>query len=160
MAPQAILAIDQGTTNTKAILIDESGQVVARAARPLAVSYPQPAWVEQDPRALWQSVVEAVGECLTGQPTPAAIGVSNQRESVVLWERATGEPLGPVVVWQCQQGAALCRKLTAAGHEPAIRAHTALPSIPCFRPARCAGSLTTRRMAWRAEAGELLSRDD
>ncbi|MEZ4675750.1 MAG: glycerol kinase GlpK [Caldilineaceae bacterium] len=156
MAPQAILAIDQGTTNTKAILIDESGQVVARAARPLAVSYPQPAWVEQDPRALWQSVVEAVGECLTGQPTPAAIGVSNQRESVVLWERATGEPLGPVVVWQCQRGAALCRKLTAAGHEPAIRARTGLTVDPMFSASKMRWLLdhTPNGLA-RAEAGEL-----
>ncbi|MCB0186002.1 MAG: glycerol kinase GlpK, partial [Caldilineaceae bacterium] len=125
-------------------------------ARPLAVSYPQPAWVEQDPRALWQSVVEAVGECLGGHATPAAIGVSNQRESVVLWERATGEPLGPVVVWQCQRGAALCRELTAAGHEPAIRARTGLTIDPMFSASKMRWLLdhTPDGLA-RAQAGEL-----
>ncbi|MCB0085335.1 MAG: glycerol kinase, partial [Caldilineaceae bacterium] len=156
MAPQTILAIDQGTTNTKAILVDETGKVLARAARPLAVSYPQPAWVEQDPRALWQSVLDAVGECLAGQSTPVAIGVSNQRESVVLWERATGEPLGPVVVWQCQRGAALCRALTAAGHEPEIRARTGLTVDPMFAASKMRWLLDhTPNGLVRAQAEEL-----
>jgi glycerol kinase len=82
-----ILAIDQGTTNTKAILVDHTGQVIRRASQPLAVSYPQPAWVEQDPRAIWQSVQMVIDECLQDDPTLAAVALSNQRESVVLWER-------------------------------------------------------------------------
>lgn len=156
MAPQTILAIDQGTTNTKAILVDENGQILSRAARPLSVSYPQPAWVEQDPRALWQTVQTAIAACLIGQEPPTAIGVSNQRESVVLWERATGEPLGPVVVWQCQRGAALCRELTAAGHEPDIRARTGLTVDPMFSASKMRWLLdhTPNGLA-RAEAGEL-----
>ncbi|MEZ4658954.1 MAG: glycerol kinase GlpK [Caldilineaceae bacterium] len=156
MAPQTILAIDQGTTNTKAILVDENGRVLARASQSLSVSYPQPAWVEQDPRALWQTVQAAVAECLAGQAAPTAIGVSNQRESVVLWERATGKPIGPVVVWQCQRGAALCRELTAAGLEPDIRARTGLTIDPMFSASKMRWLLDhTPNGQARAAAGEL-----
>ena len=72
-----ILAIDQGTTNTKALLVDEAGRVVRRASRPVSISYPKPAWVEQDPQALWQSTQEAIEECLqaAGQPELAAVAV-------------------------------------------------------------------------------------
>src|SRR5262245_31178496 len=96
MAPERgnILAIDQGTTNTKVLLVDPGGTVVAQASRPLTQSYPQPAWVEQDAGAIWRSVREAIDECLgsTGpelakDPSLAAIAVTNQRESVMLWER-------------------------------------------------------------------------
>ena len=103
----AILAIDQGTTNTKALLIDARGQVVAQAAEPLAQYYPHPAWVEQDADAIWQSVRAAIDACLAAAPDLplAAIAISNQRESAVLWERQSGRPLGPVVVWQCRRTA-------------------------------------------------------
>lgn len=156
MAPQTILAIDQGTTNTKAILVAETGQVLARASRPLSVSYPQPAWVEQDPRSLWQTVQAAVAECLADQATPRAIGISNQRESVVLWERATGEPVGPVAVWQCQRGAALCRQLNAAGLESDIRARTGLTIDPMFSASKMRWLIDhTANGPDRAAAGEL-----
>ncbi len=82
-----ILAIDQGTTNTKVLLVNPSGNVIARAARPLRQSFPQPAWFEQDATAIWQSVREAIDECLAAvaEPRPTAIALTNQRESVVLW---------------------------------------------------------------------------
>jgi glycerol kinase len=121
-----ILAIDQGTTNTKAILVGQAGQVLRRASQPLSVGYPQPAWVEQDPLAIWQTVQAVIDECLSDNPTLAAIAVTNQRESVVLWERATGQPVGPCVVWQCQRGAALCQELKAKGLEPLVRQRTGL----------------------------------
>lgn len=156
MAPQLLLAIDQGTTNTKAILVDVNGAVIKRAARPLAVSYPQPAWVEQDPLALWQSVRDAVDECLSDMPTPLAVAVTNQRESVVLWERKTGQPVGPCAIWQCQRGAALCQALSAQGLEATIRAKSGLTIDPMF---------SASKMRWlldhvvdgqaRAAAGEL-----
>src|SRR5271165_3937188 len=97
-----ILAIDQGTTNTKALLMDRSGNVRARSSRSLAIGFPQPGWVEQDARELWNSVVEVASDCLEQAPGTkiAAIGVSNQRESVVVWDRKTGEPAGPCIVWQ------------------------------------------------------------
>src|ERR1044071_10306746 len=97
-----ILAIDQGTTNTKVLLIDARGVAVAQAARPLTQRYPPPAWVEQDADAIWQSVREAIDECLRAiaDPRLAAIAITNQRESVTVWERTSGRPLGPVVIWQ------------------------------------------------------------
>lgn len=121
-----ILAIDQGTTNTKAILVDSSGRVGRRASHPLSVSYPQPAWVEQDPMALWQSVQVVIDECLQDNPALAAIALTNQRESVVLWDRETGRPVGPCVIWQCQRGAALCQELKAKGLEPLVHSRTGL----------------------------------
>lgn len=121
-----ILAIDQGTTNTKAILVDRAGRVIRQASRPLSVSYPQPAWVEQDAWAIWQSVQAVIDECLSDNPPLAAIAVTNQRESVVLWERATGQPVGPCVIWQCQRGATLCQELKATGLEPLVRQRTGL----------------------------------
>ena len=96
MSERVVLAIDQGTTNTKALLVDEGGRIVARASRPLTPTYPQPAWVEQDAGEIWRSVRECVDEVLEACPDvdPIAVGISNQRESVVGWERKTGE-LGP-----------------------------------------------------------------
>jgi len=110
-----LLAIDQGTTNSKALLVDDAGQIVARASAPLDIRYPRPAWVEQDPLAIWGSVRQAMDACLSqaGRPALAAVAVSNQRETVMIWERATGQPLGPAVSWQCQRGAPFCEALRA-----------------------------------------------
>lgn len=156
MAPQCLLAIDQGTTNTKAILVDEAGSVIRRASRPLAVSYPQTAWVEQDPLALWQSVQDAVDECLQGAPALAAVAVTNQRESVVLWERASGQPFGPCVIWQCQRGAAFCAELRAQGLEPTLRERTGLTIDPMFSASKMRWLLhNTPNGVERAAAGEL-----
>lgn len=152
----SILAIDQGTTNTKAILVDKNGAVAARASRPLNVSYPQPAWVEQDPLALWQSVQEAVDECFQDAPSLAAVAVTNQRESVVLWERATGRPLGPCVVWQCQRGADFCHELAAQRLEPTLRERTGLTIDPMFSASKMRWLLdNTADGRRRAEDGEL-----
>jgi glycerol kinase len=129
-----ILSVDQGTTNTKALLVDPTGSVRARASRPLLISFPQPGWVEQDPRDLWRSVVEAAGECLAqaGGAEIAAIGISNQRESVVVWDRRTGEPAGPCVVWQCRRTSSFCDELRERDVEPAIRQRSGLPVDPLF----------------------------
>lgn len=152
-----ILAIDQGTTNTKVLLVDGTGQVIGRASRPLQVSYPQPAWVEQDPAALWQSVREAIDNCLqASQRSPAAVAVTNQRESVVLWERASGQPVGPCVVWQCQRGADFCRELAARDIEPMLRRRTGLTIDPMFSASKMRWLLdNTPGSRRRAEAGEL-----
>src|SRR5512132_2225264 len=115
-----ILAIDQGTTNTKALIIDQAGKIIASAARPLTQSYPHPAWVEQDALAIWQSVREAIDDVLAaaGDPSLAAIAISNQREAIMLWQRTNGAPLGPVVSWQCHRSAPFCEELRARGLEP------------------------------------------
>jgi glycerol kinase len=129
-----VLAIDQGTTNTKAILVDPCGGIVASASRPVAIRFPQPAWVEQDARVLWSSVADAAAECLAkaGNVRPAAIGISNQRESVVAWDRRTGEPVGPCVVWQCRRTAPFCAALREAGHEELLQRRTGLAIDPLF----------------------------
>lgn len=151
-----ILAIDQGTTNTKAILVANTGQVLRRSSQPLAVSYPQPAWVEQDPLAIWQSVQAVIDECLQDNPALAAIAVSNQRESVVLWERETGLPVGPCVIWQCQRGAALCQKLKAQGLESLVHQRTGLTLDPMFSASKMHWLLEHTADGFnRASAGEL-----
>jgi len=129
-----ILAIDQGTTNTKVLAVDDGGQILARASRPVSISYPRPGWVEQDPDALWRSVEEAIEECLgsTSGDSPAAVAVTNQRETVMVWERATGRPAGPCVVWQCNRGAEFCDQLRGHGLEETIRGRTGLTIDPMF----------------------------
>ncbi len=134
MKRKFVLAIDQGTTNTKALLVDSSGYVAGRASRPLSIHFPHPGWVEQDAQALWASVAEAAGECLAqaGGGEIAAIGVSNQRESVVAWDRQTGEPAAPCVVWQCRRSAAFCDQLRGRGLEPLLVERTGLGIDPLF----------------------------
>ncbi len=132
--PRGILAIDQGTTNTKVVLVDSAGQVFARASRPLHINYPQPAWVEQDAREIWQSVVEAIADCAAsaGSPDISAVAITNQRESVVAWERATGLPLGPAITWQCRRTAPFCDELKSRGLETLLRDRTGLTIDPLF----------------------------
>ena len=134
MSGRRILAIDQGTTNTKVLLVDESGAIVASAARPVQIQFPRPGWVEQDALALWRSVADASAECLAraGNAPPAAIGISNQRESVVAWDRATGQPVGPCVVWQCRRTAPFCASLREAGHGELLQRRTGLAIDPLF----------------------------
>jgi glycerol kinase len=134
MTPGHILAIDQGTTNTKVLLVNGAGAVVARASRPMTVSYPQPGWVEQDGIALWRTVAEAVDACLNARPGVdlAGVAITNQRESVIVWDRATGTPVGPCVVWQCRRTAPFCQSLRERGLGPSIAQKTGLPIDPLF----------------------------
>ena len=129
-----ILAIDQGTTNTKVLLVNYAGAVIARASRPVKLKFPQPAWVEQDASAIWQSVREAIDECLTAvsNPNPSAIALTNQREAVVMWERQSGKPLSPVIGWQCRRTVDFCAQLRARGMEPLLAERTGLGVDPLF----------------------------
>lgn len=131
---RAILAIDQGTTNSKAILVSPEGAILARGSAPVGIAYPEPGWVEQDPQRLWASVCEAIAPCLAAAPGVAveAVAISNQRESVTIWDGATGEPLGPVVSWQCRRTAPDCARLAEAGHSAEVTALTGLPIDPMF----------------------------
>ncbi|MEZ7130238.1 FGGY family carbohydrate kinase [Nonomuraea sp. AD125B] len=132
MASPLILAIDQGTSSTKALLVDEDGRVVSRAAVPLAEVQPRPGWVEQDPAELWQSVRRAVAACVAPEHAHrvAGVGISNQRESLVLWDRRTGEPAGPLLSWQDQRTADRCHEL--AGSAELVRSVSGLPLDPMF----------------------------
>lgn len=135
---QAILAIDQGTTNSKAVLVSLKGEVLARGSSPVGISYPKPGWVEQDPARLWASVCEAIAACLKSAPGVAveAIAISNQRESVTVWDAETGEPLGPVLSWQCRRTAPDCERLTREGHLERVQHITGLPLDPMFPGAK------------------------
>ncbi|SOB92024.1 glycerol kinase [Rhodobacter sp. JA431] len=134
MTARTILAIDEGTTNSKAALFSETGAVLATGSQPVPIRHPQPGWVEQDGEEIWAATVAAIGACLAKAPGNeiAAIGISNQRESILIWDRATGAPLGPVVTWQCRRSAAACEALKAAGKEDQVIARTGLPLDPLF----------------------------
>ena len=134
MSDKMLLAIDQGTSNTKAVVLDQSGAIRGRGTQALARSYPHPGWVEQDPRAIVESVRSAIDAALQSGygDRLAALAISNQRESIVLWERRTGEPIGPCVLWQCRRSEPFCAELRARGAESLITARTGLPIDPLF----------------------------
>jgi glycerol kinase len=153
-----VLAIDQGTSSTKALLVDAEGRVVARATAPLSEAQPSPGWVEQDAGELWQSVRAAVAACVDVGVAQRieAVGLSTQRESLVLWDRRTGEPLGPLVSWQDQRTAGQCRELAAAGAGPLVREVSGMPLDPMFSALKARWLLDTYDPGrQRARAGEL-----
>lgn len=135
-----LLAIDQGTSGTKAILVDRSGAIRARGYAPIGESHPQPGWVEQDPLTIWHSLPQAVADCLDGQNPSAvvAVGLSTQRESVVCWDRLTGDPLSPVVSWQDRRTAGFCDDLRSATVERMVRARSGLPLDSMFSAVKAA----------------------
>jgi glycerol kinase len=160
--PRYILALDEGTTSCRAIVFDHDGRVVHVDQQEFAQSYPRPGWVEQDAREIWdvqcrvaREAVHAVG----GASAIAAIGITNQRETVVVWDRATGRPLYPAIVWQDRRTSDICDRLRATGVEPMVQERTGLRLDPYF---------SATKLTWlfendpdlrrRAEAGEALFR--
>jgi glycerol kinase len=133
-----ILAIDQGTSATKCLLVDAAGAIVGRASAPLGETHPQPGWVEQDAVEIWDSARIAVQRCLDGHDAGrvAAVGLSTQRESTVLWDRRSGDPLGPLLSWQDQRTAALCDALRSDEAEALVRTRSGLPLDPMFSAAK------------------------
>ncbi|MBN1246190.1 MAG: glycerol kinase GlpK [Anaerolineae bacterium] len=155
-----VLAVDQGTTNTKALLVDPGGAIVGQGAVPTPVHYPRRGWVEQDPLEIWRCSLEAIAQCLADANLPAqdiaAIGIANQRETALLWDRRTGQPVGPAVVWQCRRSGAFCRQLKEAGHEPLLRHRTGLQVDPMFSGSKIRWLLDhADDGSARATAGEL-----
>lgn len=140
MGRDLVLAIDQGTTSSKALLVDASGRVVASAARPLSIHSPRPGWVEQDASELWASVADAVGEVLLDHTGSELLGVaiSNQRETVVAWDSDSGEPLGPAISWQDQRGDALCRRLATGPNSELVRTRSGLELGSMFSASKVA----------------------
>ena len=126
MANTYILAIDQGTTGTRAVCYDHAGNDVAKAYREFRQIYPQPGWVEHDPEEIWQTVVETVHEVVTQiNGTIAAVGITNQRETAVVWDRVTGKPVYNAIVWQCRRTSEFCHSLQK--HAEFFRQRTGLP---------------------------------
>jgi glycerol kinase len=155
-----VLALDQGTTSSRAILFDAKGRAVASAQRELAQDFPQPGWVEHDPDEIWRTQLacgrEALAEAGIAPGDVAAIGITNQRETTLLWDRTSGRPLAPAIVWQDRRTAGRCAELKAAGHEALFRSRTGLLLDPYFSGTKLAWLLAEVPGArQRAERGEL-----
>ncbi len=131
-----VIAVDAGTSSVRALAVDHTGTVSDVAQRPLTQYFPRPGWVEHDAAEIWAAVLATVGD-LSGRlaergETVAAIGITNQRETVVAWNRATGQILHRAIVWQDRRTARRCEELRAAGHLPLVREHTGLVLDPYF----------------------------
>ncbi|MFN3974910.1 MAG: FGGY family carbohydrate kinase, partial [Dehalococcoidia bacterium] len=125
-----ILALDQGTGGSMSLLVDSDGHPVASADIPVRTIYPRPGWVEQDAEEVFSATVQAARSVVAQRGIPwqdiAAIGIANQRETTILWERDTGRPVAPAIVWQCRRTAPLCETLKCDGLEPLVRERTGL----------------------------------
>jgi glycerol kinase len=136
MAPRHVLAIDQGTTSTRAIVFDAEGRPVASAQKELPQIFPRPGWVEHDPDEIWRATLEvcrgALGSAGLDARALAGIGITNQRETTVVWDRASGKPIHNAIVWQDRRTADRCEALRRAGHEREISARTGLVIDPYF----------------------------
>jgi glycerol kinase len=153
-----VLAIDQGTTSTRAAIFNDLGQCVASKAQEFRQHFPQPGWVEHDPREIWRTVADIVPQALAlARIQPAelsAIGVTNQRETIVLWDRATGEPVTPAIVWQDRRTAPFCRERKS--DEPWLFERTGLVLDPYFSATKIHWLLhQDSTLKARAEAGQL-----
>ena len=155
-----ILVIDQGTTSTRSVLFDDQARRVAIAQVEFAQHYPAHGWVEHDPEDIWRDTVatarDAIAKSGVAAHDIAAIGITNQRETAVVWDRATGEPIHPAIVWQDRRGAGQCSVLRAAGAEELIRSRTGLLIDPYFSATKIAWMLDNVAGARvRAERGDL-----
>ncbi len=150
-----VIAIDAGTTGVRALAVDESGAVIDVSYRELTQYYPRPGWVEHDPAEIWDAVVitvaEVAGRRHAAGDAVAAIGITNQRETVVAWDRATGQPLHRAIVWQDRRTAERCDELRAEGHLPVVRARTGLVLDPYF---------SGTKMEWLLGPGGVKATDD
>jgi glycerol kinase len=153
-----ILAIDQGTTGSRAIVFDRRGRAVASAYEEFPQYFPRPGWVEHDPDEIWRSVYRTVQRALAAVPerTIAAIGITNQRETTVVWDRRTGRPVARAIVWQCRRTAERCRELRAQkGIVRLIRQRTGLPIDAYFSATKAEWILDRGGLRDRAERGGL-----
>jgi glycerol kinase len=155
-----VVSIDQGTTGTTVLVLDEELRIVGRDTREFRQIYPQPGWVEHDPDDIWKSVEDAMGAALGGAGidprSVAAVGITNQRETAVLWERRSLRPARTAIVWQDRRTADRCAALRKAGHEDAVRRVTGLVIDPYFSATKLAWMLENDAdLARRASAGEI-----
>jgi glycerol kinase len=152
----SILALDQGTTGSTALVIHEDGRVLGRGYREIPQHYPEPGWVEHDPEDLFRATLAAAADAIhDAGERPAALGITNQRETLVLWERATLRPVRRAIVWQDRRTSDRCRELRAEGREPEVRARTGLVLDPYFSATKLEWWLRDPDLKRRAEQGEL-----
>lgn len=155
-----MLALDQGTTSSRAIVFDRDGAVLALAQREFRQIFPQPGWVEHDPDDLWRTqydtAIDALRQANAHPGDVASIGITNQRETTLLWERASGKPVANAIVWQDRRTASICERLKAQGTEDLIRRRTGLLADPYFSATKIAWLLdTVPGLRERAERGEI-----
>jgi len=135
-ADKVVLSLDHGTTSARALVIDASGVVLASAQQETGLSYPQPGWVEQDPAAMWDAQLATMRDALAAAGLQAVdvagIGITNQRETTIVWDRATSQPVAPAIVWQDRRTAGFCEELRGAGCEALVRRKTGLLLDPYF----------------------------
>jgi glycerol kinase len=160
MKPSYVLAIDQGTTSSRAILFDRRLRVVSAAQKEFTQHFPKPGWVEHDPEEIWKTVVATCRSALRKARVDArsvvAVGITNQRETTVIWDRKSGKPIHRAIVWQDRRTADRCRELVAAGHEELFSRTTGLVLDPYFSGTKVAWLLDRVKGArQRAERGEL-----
>ena len=159
-ARRFVLALDQGTTGSRALVVDPDGAVRGSGYVELPQYYPKPGWVEHDAEEIWQTTTQAIRRALSAARVTAAdiaaIGITNQRETSVLWERASGRPVHRAIVWQCRRTAPLCERLKSEGHEAEFRRKTGLMLDPYFSGTKIRWLLDEVPGArQRAERGEL-----
>ncbi len=157
-----VLALDEGTTSARAILFDRSANIVSMAQHEIKQIYPNPGWVEQDPMDIYANQYAALTECIAKSGISvdeiAAVGITNQRETVILWDKNTGKPLYNAIVWQCRRTADICEELEAAGHSEYIRNTTGLRIDPYFSGTKIKWLLDNVEGAReRVNAGEVLA---
>ncbi|MEM9234231.1 MAG: FGGY family carbohydrate kinase, partial [Pseudomonadota bacterium] len=151
-----ILAIDQGTTSARAIIFDRAGRLRDTAQYELPQHFPDDGWVEHDPEDIWQLTLRARRDVIGRQGMPVSIGITNQRETVIVWDRATGEPVHRALVWQDRRTSGVCQTLRAAGHEELVASRTGLVIDPYFSGSKIAWILDHVPGAReRARKGEL-----
>jgi glycerol kinase len=155
-----ILALDQGTSSSRAVIVDVSSNILAVAQRELPQIYPQPGWVEQDPEAIWSSQLAAIRAVMEQAHLAthdiAAVGITNQRETTIVWDRVTGQPIFNALVWQDRRSAPLCDLLKSQGHEPLFQRKTGLIFDAYFSGSKIRWLLDNVEGARaRADAGEL-----
>jgi glycerol kinase len=160
MAADLLLAIDQGTTGSTSLVMDKNGRTLGRATQPFPQHFPSPGLVEHEPDEIWSSVADSIAGALraagVGGDRVAAIGITNQRETAIVWDRASGKPIHRAIVWQDRRTAARCEELRANGHEAKVRATTGLVLDPYFSGTKIAWLLDhVKGGRARAEAGEL-----
>ena len=158
--PRYILALDQGTTSSRAILFDRDGRAVSVAQQEFPQIYPRAGWVEHDPEAIWSSQLavakQAIANARTQSSEIAAIGITNQRETTIVWDRKTDRPIHNAIVWQCRRTAPVCERLRKQGFDRTIRRKTGLVTDAYFSGTKVAWLLDNVKGARRAAAaGEL-----
>ena len=154
----SILALDQGTTSSRALVIHQDGSVLGTGRREFTQHFPQPGWVEHDPEELFQTTLTAAKEAIAASSErPLGVGITNQRETIMLWERSTLRPVGNAIVWQDRRTAERCRELRAAGLDRDVRARTGLVADPYFSATKLEWLLKDSGLRWQAERGELLT---